>query len=160
MRKEKAGAFAIGAVALLVLLGAPGRALAQQAAPEPHTAAAVIADDDGWLKAEETGDTTYLDALLLPEYRTVNLDGTWQDKTFILRGASKQAGNPTFAKMVETWKATHPTLTSVAINGDVAILTFALNKGSDPKRIMSCDVFVYRDGHWHALYSQHSDAEK
>lgn len=159
MRKQNVGVIAIEGIALLVMLGKAPPALAQEV-PEPHTAAAVIAADHGWLKAEEAGDTSYLDALLLPRYRTVNLDGTWQDKAFILRGAAKQAGNPSFAKKVQAWKAAHPTSTSVLINGDVAIVTFALDRGPKPKRIMSCDVFVYRDGHWHALYSQHSEAER
>jgi Domain of unknown function (DUF4440) len=159
MRREKAGAIAIKGFTLLAVLGTAHQAMAQEA-PEPHTSAAVIADDQGWLKAEETGDTRYLDALLMPEYRSVNSDGTWQDKAFILRGAAKQAGSPTFAKRVQAWKATHPSLISVVIKGDVAVLTFALDKGADPKRIMSCDVFVYRDGHWRALYSQHSDVEQ
>lgn len=159
MRKIRVAAIASPAFALLAVLGTAHRAMAQDA-PEPHTAAAVMAVDHGWLKAEETGNTGHLDSLLLPEYRTVNLDGTWQDKAFILRGAAKQAGHPNFAAKVRAWKATHPTLTSVVIKGDVAIVTFTLDKGPDPKRIMSCDVFVYRHGHWRALYSQHSEAGK
>jgi hypothetical protein len=46
------------------------------------------------------------------------------------------------------------------MNGDVAILTFVLDKGAAPKPVMSCDIFVYRDGHWRALYSQHTEAGK
>jgi len=48
----------------------------------------------------------------------------------------------------------------VKITGDTAILTFALDKTATPKPVMSCDVFVYRDGRWRALYSQHTEAEK
>jgi len=33
-------------------------------AVEPHTEAAVIADDKGWDKAEESGDTAFIDAFL------------------------------------------------------------------------------------------------
>lgn len=132
--------------------------LAAQDAPEAHTAAAVIADDHGWSKAEETGDVKYLDALLLPEYRSVNSDGKWGDKAAILRGAAKGSHDPSVLARVKAWRTTHPSVTSAVIRGDVAILTFSLNKGSDPKPVMSCDVFVYRDGHWHALYSQHTSA--
>lgn len=134
--------------------------LQAQEAPEAHTPAAVIADDHGWSKAEENGDIQYLDALLLPEYRSVNSDGKWGDKAAILRGASKRVHDAGNAANVQAWRATHPTLTSAVIQGDVAILTFSLDKGPDPKPVMSCDVFVYRDGHWHALYSQHTEAGK
>lgn len=132
--------------------------LAAQDAPEAHTAAAVIADDHGWSKAEETGDVKYLDDLLLPEYRSVNADGKWGDKAGILRRAAKGSHDPSMLARVKAWRAAHPSLTSAVIRGDVAILTFSLDKGPDPKPVMSCDVFVYRDGHWRALYSQHTEA--
>ena len=38
----------------------------------PHTAAAVIAADKGWTIAEEKGDVAYVEALLLPEYRSIS----------------------------------------------------------------------------------------
>ncbi len=157
MRYERAGASAIRGFAALTLLFTAHQAMAQEN-PEAHTAAAVIADDSSWSKAEATGDIRYLDALLLPEYRSVNADGKWGDKGAILRGATRRVSDSSAAARVQAWRSAHPSLTSAVINGDVAILTFALDKGGDPKPIMSCDVFVYRDGHWRALYSQHTDA--
>jgi hypothetical protein len=142
--------------AIIANLASP---LQAQRAPEPRTTAAVIADDHGWSKAEEKGDLQFLDALLMPEYRSVNSDGKWADKAAILRGASKRVHDPSSAAKVQAWEATHPTLTSAVVHGDLAILTFSLDKGPDPKPVMSCDIFVYRDGHWRALYSQHTGAD-
>ena len=57
-----------------------------------------------------------------------------------------------------THLAKQSSLTSVVITGDMAVLTFTLNKPDTPKRVMSSDIFVYREGRWHALYSQHTAA--
>jgi hypothetical protein len=125
---------------------------------EPQTEAAVTAADKAWGHAEESGDIAYIDALLLPEYRSVNVDGSVHDKAAILASTKKNLGSTKRAAADETWRAAHPHLTSVEITGDIAVLTFTLNKPDTPSRVMSCDIFVYREGHWHALYSQHPAA--
>jgi hypothetical protein len=125
---------------------------------EPQTESAVTAVDNAWGHAEESGDTAFIDALLLPEYRSVNVDGSVHDKAAILASTKKNLGSTNTAAADEAWQAAHPQLTSVVITGDIAVLTFTLNKPDAPKRVMSCDIFVYREGHWHALYSQHSAA--
>jgi hypothetical protein len=141
---------------MLVCIAMNVSARAQQpTTPEPRTSAAVIADDDGWGQAEETGDTAYVDRLLLPEYRSISVDGSTHDKAAIL--ASTRKSSPERTAKIQQWKATHPETPSVVISGDTAVLTFALDRGS-PKPIMSCDIFVYRDGHWRAIYSQHTAA--
>jgi hypothetical protein len=149
---------------ILVLFVAIGPACTSgaraQRIAEPHTATAVIAADEGWSKAEETGDTKYVDALLLPEYRSVSSDGSTHDKAAILAHTAKGENNGEGAAKAEQWRAAHPHRISVEMNGDVAILTFRLDKGVNPKPVMSCDIFVYRDGRWRALYSQHTEAEK
>ncbi len=127
---------------------------------EPHTAAAVIAADERWSKAEDTGDTSYIDTLLLPEYRSISSDGSTHDKATILAHVAKNAKKMEGAAAADKWRVAHPYRTSVEINGEVAILTFVLQKGIDPKPVMSCDIFVYRNGHWRALYSQHTEAGK
>ena len=133
------------------------QAFAQQPkAPEPRTAAAVIADDDAWGHAEQTGDAAFVDALLLPQYRSIDAAGKTHDKATIVASAK---ASPQRDAMFASWKAAHPSLTSVEIEGDTAVLTFTLNKPGTPAAIMSCDIFVYRDGHWRALYSQHTTAE-
>jgi hypothetical protein len=149
---------------LLVLSAGMGPALTAgaraQALAEPHTATAVIADDEGWSKAEEAGDTKYVDALLLPEYRSISSDGSTHGKAAILAHTAKGGNNGEGTAKAEQWRAAHPHRASVEMNGDVAILTFALDKGVDLNQVMSCDIFVYRDGRWRALYSQHTEAEK
>ncbi|CAM3308103.1 hypothetical protein SPAN111604_15135 [Sphingomonas antarctica] len=61
--------------------------------------------------------------------------------------------------MVADYKATHPTRGDVMLTGDTAIVTWVSLVPGKGEPIASCDVFVYRDGHWRALYSQHSTAE-
>ena len=126
---------------------------------EPHTQDAVIAADRAWDDAEFSGNTDYINALLLPEYRSVSSDGSIHDKAAILASAQKNIGHPERAAEADKWRATHPYVTSVQILGDTAVLTFSLDRG-DPKPVMSCDIFVYREGHWHPIYSQHTEVSK
>jgi hypothetical protein len=128
-----------------------------QVAQEPHTAAAVIAADKSWTVAEEKGDVAYVDALLLPEYRSISSDGSAHNKDAIL--ASTRKATSERATMIEKYLVDHPSDMAVAINGDTAVLTFTA--ATDRKKLIrSCDIFVYRGGRWHAIYSQHTDAEK
>jgi hypothetical protein len=153
--------FAGAVLALLVTPGISRRGHGQEAkAIELHTEAAVIADDKGWDKAEDEGDVASIDRLLLPEYRSISSDGSVHDKAAIIASARKNVDSPERKADAEKWRAAHPSLTSVAITGDTAILSFTLDRPGSPVRIMSSDIFVYRDGRWRALYSQHSEAGK
>lgn len=125
-----------------------------------RTAAAVIAVDQHWLQAEVSGDTAYLDDLLLPEYRSVGADGTVHPKAAIVAHAAKNRGSDKERRMVEAWLKVHPSGTSVAIHGDTAILSFYDPARGAASDVRSSDIFVYVDGRWHALYSQHSGAVK
>jgi hypothetical protein len=145
-------------LAVAALFAGNSLARSQNPPAEPHTEAAVIADDDAWGKAESSGDAAYVDNLLLPEYRSISPDGSVHPKSAILASANKHTGSAQNTAEVEKWRAEHPTLTSVVINGDVAILTFTLNRPGSPNLVLSSDIFLYRDGHWHAIYSQHSTA--
>jgi hypothetical protein len=121
-----------------------------------RTSEAAIAVDNHWSQAEMSGDTAWLDSMLLPEYRSISVDGKVLDKKTLLAHAAKNRGSDAMRKRVEAWTKTHPWATSVVMRGNVAVLSF-----SDPKtgRVMSSDIFLYQDGGWHALYSQHSNAE-
>jgi hypothetical protein len=125
-------------------------------APQPKTAEAVKAADDGWEKAEETGDVSYVDNLLLDGYRSVNADGTVHDKAAILANTRKHAGSTEYAAQVRKWEADHPQGTDVVVRGDTAVVTFYLKPLGPEKGIMSSDIFTYVDGQWHAVYSQHT----
>lgn len=151
-------------LACLVVLGAGATFAAATTASAASvdetgmTKAAVIAVDQHWLEAELDGDTVWLDAMLLPGYRSVGADGAVHAKAAIVAHAAKNRGNDEERRKVEVWRKTHPSSQSVVIRGDTAVLSFHdPAKGAD-KDVRSSDIFVYVDGHWHALYSQHSGA--
>jgi hypothetical protein len=150
--------FATGVLSAAALLSLPLAAVA--ARPQPKTAAAVIAADNGWDRAENTGDVAYVDNLLLPDYRSVSADGSVHSKADILANTKSNVGSPEHAAKVAKWQAAHPMDTAAVIQGDTAIVTFHLKPLGPEKGIMSSDIFVYRDGEWHAIYSQHTDAGK
>jgi hypothetical protein len=142
---------ALGAVAFAT---APACAMPSDKA-EPHTAAAVEAADQAWGDAESNGDKAYLDWLLLPTYQSVGEAGTSADKARIVAGASAARSAERKAK-VEAWKAAHSEKPVVTIVGDTAVLAWTSTKPDGA--VMSCDIFVYQHGHWHAAYSQHTTA--
>jgi hypothetical protein len=123
-----------------------------------HTQAGVMAVDAHWSVAEMTGDTNWLDQMLLPEYRSVNNDGTVHAKAAILAGAAKRKGTD-LAKAKQDfadYQKQHPYGTAVTVQGDTAIITFYDPTLGPQKGVKSSDIFVYLDGHWHAMYSQHT----
>ena len=127
-------------------------------AAEARTAQAVIAADKAWGAAESRGDTTFVDHLLLPGYQSVGASGTSTPKDKILSSTIAHRGSKTAEADVAAWKAAHPVRSEVRIFGDTAVLTWISTKPDAGDVISSCDVFVYRDGHWHAIYFQHSSA--
>ncbi len=141
-------------VLIVSIAAMPCRSQAQSA--QPHTEAAVIATDQAWSVAEEKGDVGFVDNLLLPEYRSVSPDGSVHDKAAIL--ANTKRATPERAAMIEKYLKDHPSDMAVVINGDVAVLTFT-PKSNTKKLISSCDIFVFRNSQWHAIYSQHTTAE-
>lgn len=116
----------------------------------------MVAVDDHWPRAEEDGNTAWLDAMLMPGYRTVGADGKVGTKAMLLAGAKKNRDSDKMRKQVQVWQKTHPTRASVLMPGDTALVTFA-----DPAtgRIRSSDLFIYTHGGSHALYSQHAKSE-
>ncbi|HWX65901.1 MAG TPA: nuclear transport factor 2 family protein [Rhodanobacter sp.] len=122
--------------------------------------AAVIAVDQHWLEAEVGGDTAWLDAMLLPEYRSVGADGVVHPKSAIMAHAAKNRGSDEERRKVEAWIKTHPSGKAVVIHGDTAILSFYDPAKGAANDVRSSDIFVYIDGRWHALYSQHSNVGK
>lgn len=119
--------------------------------------AAVIAVDEHWMEAEVSGDVAWLDRMLLPEYRSVSGDGSSHPKAAILASARKNRGHADeMRRKVEAWQKAHPSEKSVVLHGDVAILSFYDPALGLEKGIKSSDIFLYVDGGWHALYSQHS----
>lgn len=142
---------------LALAVAAPATAEARPA-PEPHTAAAVLAADNAWGDAETRGDVAFVDALLADGYRTIGHDGKVRTKADVLTSTRARGGTPQRAAEVAAWRAQHPTEGTVALFGDTAVLTWVTAGATNAGMVKSCDIFVYRDGHWHAVYSQHSDA--
>lgn len=153
----------VTAMSGLCLVASHGHAQSAPAVDETQkSAAAVIAVDNHWGEAENSGDVAYLDRLLLPEYRSVNPNGTVHPKAALLAHARKNlepgAAAAAAAATIE-YRKTHPHTTSVVLQGNTAVATFASAKPGSADAVMSCDIFVYIDGHWHAIYSQHSSAQ-
>lgn len=123
-----------------------------------QTAAAVMATDVHWSLAEMTGDTAWLDQMLLPDYRSVNNDGSVHAKAAILAGAAKRKHTDlaTAQRQLDTYEKEHPHGSAVAIHGNTAIVSFYDPTLGPDKGMRSADVFVYVDGRWHAMYSQHT----
>lgn len=121
-----------------------------------HTKTAVEAVDAHWMQAEISGDTAWLDAMLLPGYRSISADGSVLTKAVLLKHAAKNRGSDAMRKKVDAWRKAHPSEQSVVMHGNVAVLSFH-DPGHGPDgTVYSSDIFVYEDSHWHALYSQHS----
>ncbi len=151
--------FAVSAtLGLCLVLAMPMAATARDAKAEPKTADAVRAADDAWGQAEMRGDAAFVDQLLLPDYRSVRPEGKADGKTAIVGGARKRANDPAAAQKMLDWHANHPERADVVIVGDTAILTWVLTTPGASEPVLSCDIFAYVDGHWKALYSQHTNA--
>lgn len=160
MRKQRRFPAAMACVAVLVLAVnwtiAATAARATGTDETAHTETAVMAVDQHWMDAELDGDTAWLDAMLLPEYRSVGADGKVHPKAAIVAHAAKNRGNDAERRKVDAWQKAHPSGQSVVIHGNTAILTFYDPALGATNGVRSSDVFVYVGGRWHALYSQHS----
>lgn len=120
-------------------------ACSANASPPEHekTVAGVQAVERQWSEAFVKGDANYLGQLLDDGYVSVNGSGKVRTKAEVIDLAiSYAAGNP----------APLPDLppSPVFIEGETAIVRH------DNKNERSVDVFYYRDGRWHAWYSQHT----
>lgn len=122
-----------------------------------HTAAAVMAVDQHWLTAEETGDAAWLDGMLLPAYRSVGVGGTFATKAVIVAHAKKNRGSQAMKRQVDAWQQTHPVQQQVTMQGDTAILSFISTAPGTKGKLYSSDIFVYVGGRWRALLSQHTE---
>lgn len=125
-----------------------------------RTAAAVIAVDHHWEQAEENGDSSWLDGMLMADYRSVGTAGTFASKAAIVSHAAHNHDAQSMKQKAAEWHKTHPVEESVTMHGDTAILSFLSASPETKGRIYSSDIFVYVDGHWHALYSQHNAVGK
>ncbi|MBD8881733.1 nuclear transport factor 2 family protein [Rhodanobacter sp. 7MK24] len=153
--------FGLGALALVAgMLATPISASAAEVDETARTAAAVRAVDQHWLEAEESGDAAWLDDMLLPDYRSVGVAGTFATKAAIVAHAAKNRGSQAMKQQVTAWQQAHPVEQQVTLQGDTAIISFVSTAPATKGKLYSSDVFTYIDGHWHALYSAHTDLGK
>jgi hypothetical protein len=147
-------------IAIAIILNAwkEDPVFASDAVVEPHTEAAVLAADDDWLAAELRGDLKALDARLMPTYRDVTPEGKVHSKQDLLGGVAKRPDKVTTAPLqaAADYRAQHPVVGHVLIEGDTALLQFESLKPEEQGIIRSIDVFVYKDGRWRGLYSAHN----
>lgn len=132
--------------------------MAANADETQRTEAGVMAVDHHWSLAEMTGDTNWLNQMLLPEYRSISNDGSAHAKDAIVAGALKRKGTDMAKAQLEfvTYGKEHPYGTAVVIHDNTAIVSFYDPALGPQKGVKSSDIFLYLDGHWHALYSQHT----
>ncbi len=151
--------FAVALVACTALMSQADAAQASSAIETQKTAAAVIAVDQHWLEAEVHGDVGWLDKMLLPEYRSVGAGGSTSSKEKILQSARRNGRSDAMARYVQQYLKRHPSAAKVTLRGDTAILNFYAQKLGLQNGITSCDIFMYIDGRWHAIYSQHTSVK-
>jgi hypothetical protein len=116
------------------------------AAPDPETQRSVEgvrAVEAHWTRAFLGGDEAYLARLLDPGYVSVNMNGVARSQADIIALAKKIAAGPPPSP-------TPPPELHIVVHGDAAIST-ASGSGQ-----ASSDVFYWKDGRWHAWYSQHT----
>lgn len=128
---------------MLGLVAATACAADVSSVENERSVAGVQAVEKRWSEAFVRGETAYLNQLLSDEYVSVNGSGMVRTKADVIELSRKYAAsNP------ETLPNLPPS--PVSIVGDAAIVTHD-NPGE-----RSVDVFYYRDGRWHAWYSQHT----
>jgi hypothetical protein len=147
-------------LALMVALPTRGHATTTPTRPDEaaHSEAGVVAAEDHWSRAELAGDTAFLEHFLLTDYRSVGPDGHAADKAKIVAGAAKRSSHSLAQADAEIadYRKQHPYDTKIVIEGDVAVISFSDPTLGKEMGVKSSDILVWRDGAWHALYSQHS----
>ena len=101
--------------------------------------------ENRWSEAFISGDTDSLEALLDASYVSVNTKGHARGKAEIL----KLAHDYSTAHPGEHAKPL-PSSSTIRVIGDAAVVQHHGDADT------SVDVFYFRDGRWHAWYSQHS----
>jgi hypothetical protein len=152
---------ALFALACVVALPAKAWDLAPPGANEhEQSEAGVRATEDHWSVAEMTGQTDWLESMLMPGYRSIDTHGVAHSKERIITGAAKNKGSTDGKAKLDAYRKDHPSGTSVMVRGNIAVVSFYdLALGPD-NGVKSSDIFVYDGGAWHAVYSQHGTVGK
>jgi hypothetical protein len=141
---------------LLVLLCATA---ITQPPEDAKTADTILAIENRWMSSEATGGVGYVDSLLMPGYRSVGALGIVHSKADILADTARNGKSNAMKLKVDAFFKAHPIASSVAIQGDTAIVTFYSKRLGPTHGVTSSDTFVYVGGRWRALYSQHTSLD-
>lgn len=124
---------------------------------EPKTAAGVLAASDDWIAAERLGQVAKVNARLSDNYRDVESNGRAHPKADLLKHTAtrKDIWPGTAADVVKAFHEKYPSMKTVVMEGDMAILSY---HRMDPKLqgyIIAEDIFTYRNGMWRGILSNH-----
>lgn len=137
--------FAVTILAFAAFVAGSARA----AVTEPATAEGVRHAEDLWSQATIAGDVATLEALLAPDYVSVNTQAKPRPRAEILESAK------TFPQRYPDVKFTPlPPTSTIQIEGRAAVVRH--NGATD----RSVDVFYYDGQRWRAWYSQHTALPK
>ena len=125
---------------------------------DARTPEAVKAADAAWLDAEINGDYQFLEWFLLDGYQSIDATGSIFSRAALIENRRRRGRSDEFAKRVREWREQHPNHAEVKIYRDTAVLTWVADDRNSKAPVYSCDIFVYQNRHWHAIYSQHSTA--
>lgn len=105
--------------------------------------------ENRWSEAFMTGDAATLGTLLDDDYISVSGHGQPRPKAEIIRSATE------YAKAHPGHHAQPlPPTSTIRVIGDAAVVQHHSPQAT------SVDVFYFRDGQWHAWYSQHTQVTK
>jgi hypothetical protein len=127
--------------------------------PDARTPEAVKAVDAVWLDAEINGDYKFLEWFLLDGYESIDATGSILSRSALISARRQRGRSDEFANAVRDWREKHPNHADVKIYGDTAVLTWVADDLTSKTPVYSCDIFIYQNHNWHAIYSQHSTAE-
>jgi len=151
----------IFALALVAAVPAHAWGLAPPGANEhEQSEAGVRATEDHWSLAEVTGQTDWLESMLMPGYRTVDTHGVAHSKERIIAGAAKNKGSTDGQAKLDAYLKEHPSGTSIVVHGTIAVVSFYDPALGPDNGVKSSDIFMYEGGAWHAVYSQHGTVGK
>jgi len=128
-------------IAMVLACAVMDQALAEPVADEVGVRAA----ENAWSAAFLTGDTDVLNALLDADYVSVGTNGAARPKSKILHISAAYAKAHPGARA----SPLSPTSTIRVIGNSALVAHHSDNENS-------VDLFYFKDGRWHAWYSQHT----
>jgi hypothetical protein len=127
-------------------------------APDKSSVAAITQMENDSVKADTTGDPTYIEKNYADNFSGGSSWGNWQTKQSILADMKDSMNNKTNSEVISEL--------NVRIYGDTAIATYKSTYDSvyhgehRARTILSTDTFVRQDGSWKQVASHSSELAK